>query len=100
MTGVGTIIDGLGRVLGSDVILDLACGGAAFVCRSNAQHRFVRTCVVRKGRAPLMPNIWSLNLNVELQKTIKQRRFPVQAASDEFGWGLLLTSGFQKAEPP
>ena len=50
--------------------------------------------------APLMPNSCFLDLNIELQKTIKQRRFPVQAASDEFGWGLLLTSGFQKAEPP
>jgi len=100
VTGRGTIIDRLGRVLGPDVILDLV----AVEPRSSADQMpnigLSAPASFGTGAAPLMPNIWSLDLNVELQKTIKQRRFPVQAASDVLGCRLLLTSGFQKAEPP
>ena len=75
-----------------------------FVCRWCVDRQAVihlsGPVTLAKNAAPLMATVRALDLNIEFQKTIKQRRFPVEAASDEFGCRFLLISRFQKAEPP
>src|SRR5947209_3368206 len=70
---------------------------------SGRQNRQCHAAVYRHrqfGYGSLMTNFSSLDLNIEFHQAIEQRRFLVQAASDEFGCRVLLSSGFQKAEPP